>query len=119
MPEEIATVADIQTQDISIYQPGRYALQFKCFNLNETQGQRGQDTPPPDVATNTLSTNLAEQKPTQETLDQMDVNIQAAQGSEGPSDPSSSNTSPPSRAAQALPLCTCQSADFTVYGMKG
>lgn len=119
MLEEIATVADFRTQDISIYQPGTYALQFKCFNLNDTQGQRGQDTPPPYVANNTLSTNPAEQKPMQEAVDQMDVNMQAAQGSQGPSDPSSSNESPPSRAAQALPLCTCQSADFTVYGMKG
>lgn len=123
---------------MSIQQPGKYALRFRCFNLHDAQMTMS-DTPPvlPRPPPNAPGVGEegalhAERRETDATS--MDMDSEQSRQFK----PKEEDVTPPSRASvattlvggtpptpgekaksDAKPLCEVQSADFTVYGIKG
>ncbi|KAJ9110636.1 hypothetical protein QFC19_001465 [Naganishia cerealis] len=113
--------------DISIQQPGRYALRFQCFDLADTQNT-------PEVASLSRELKVTDSVETSRRESATDVPMQTADGYEGNPSPSQPPLKPPTTyrlsalpttskdaqsTAQARALCEVISSEFTVWGGKG
>lgn len=105
---------------MSIQQPGKYALRFRCFNLHDAQMTMMRDTPPPPYALEGGNPEGGEGQLMEVDSEPAQQGVQVkGEGQTSPRTTGTASTPEQTNKTEARPLCQAQSADFTVYGMKG